>query len=300
MILILKKEKIILSKKIITIFLFLLITSLILLFFYLEITFTIFIIVYLIIIFFISFYIQIKVFKYTKIEVQKEKQRLKIEEIKSFYKNNTSYYLHKIKNKLLPLKLLIRTAEIEPDLKEDIQNYIKQIQGTINEFYQLDELYKKQSFILKDFTNSFELFHKAELKQNKIKFEFVYKKISPETLINIPFHTFHSINEILFDNSFEAFKNVTRKEIAVFISQKDSILIIEFCDTGVGIDKKTQEKIFKTKFTTKKEGKGIGLLHVKTIIDNLNGKITLKNSNEEFKTIFEVQIPLRDKINKKI
>jgi len=49
---------------------------------------------------------------------------------------------------------------------------------------------------------------------------------------------------------------------------------VSISDTGVGIDKKTQDRIFEPFFTTKgKKGTGLGLSIVKTIIEAHRGTI---------------------------
>ena len=97
-----------------------------------------------------------------------------IEKIKGFYKNNASFYLHKIKNMSLSFQFIIENSEIEEESRKDIEDYLKQIQETISEFSRIDELYEKKSFILHEFKHSFELFHKSILKRNKIKFSISY------------------------------------------------------------------------------------------------------------------------------
>jgi len=68
-------------------------------------------------------------------------------------------------------------------------------------------------------------------------------------------------------------KELTQKE------QTDSWVEIQFSDTGIGIDEKTQESIFEPFFTTKEEGKGtgLGLFITYQIIENHGGIIDVES-----------------------
>jgi len=61
-------------------------------------------------------------------------------------------------------------------------------------------------------------------------------------------------------------------------------------DTGVGIPKEVQEKIFRPFFTTKERGTGLGLAIARTIIDEHEGEIFVE-SEEGKGTVVRVRIP---------
>lgn len=77
------------------------------------------------------------------------------------------------------------------------------------------------------------------------------------------------------------------------LKQKDSILIL-VSDTGIGIPKDQQKKIFTRLFRAKNvrstEGIGLGLYTVKMIVDKLKGKIWFTSSSKG--TIFYLQLPV--------
>ncbi|MDD5746473.1 MAG: GAF domain-containing sensor histidine kinase [Candidatus Omnitrophica bacterium] len=59
--------------------------------------------------------------------------------------------------------------------------------------------------------------------------------------------------------------------------EKDGSLCFEFVDTGRGVDEGIREKIFEPFFSTKPDGKGLGLAITKEIINCYSGTIALKN-----------------------
>jgi len=91
----------------------------------------------------------------------------------------------------------------------------------------------------------------------------------------------------LVQNSKDAFDSIALKEdkicnINILTSDSSNTLIL-FNDNAGGIQKDLAERIFEPYFTTKEEGKGvgIGLYMAKMIIENnMHGKITQRNSNE--------------------
>ena len=76
-------------------------------------------------------------------------------------------------------------------------------------------------------------------------------------------------------------------KIDIKISEKDNSAILEFTDSGAGIPDDIVEKIFEPLFTTKQKGTGLGLASCKNIVEQHNGKISVKNNP----TIFTIVLP---------
>jgi PAS domain S-box-containing protein len=94
----------------------------------------------------------------------------------------------------------------------------------------------------------------------------------------------------LVTNAVQAMPNGGELTISA-IGREDNVLI-SVKDTGTGISKEAQEKIFTPLFTTKSKGQGLGLAVVKRIVDALKGNITYK-SEEGKGTEFIIEIPKR-------
>nr|WP_283107899.1 AAA family ATPase [Shewanella ulleungensis] len=95
-------------------------------------------------------------------------------------------------------------------------------------------------------------------------------------------------------NGIEAMSEVydRRRLLNVYISNPDDTnIVIEFNDTGPGIDKEVSQHLFDAFYTTKKNGMGMGLAICQSIIKIHQGKISATSSNKVGST-FSITLPL--------
>lgn len=76
-------------------------------------------------------------------------------------------------------------------------------------------------------------------------------------------------------------------KINVNIYDKGDLAILEFIDSGQGIQDNELQKVFEPLFTTKQKGTGLGLASCKNIIEQHHGEISVKNNP----TTFTIEIP---------
>lgn len=81
----------------------------------------------------------------------------------------------------------------------------------------------------------------------------------------------------LLTNCLYALENSVTKEINIATQVKNDRTFITISDTGHGIDKEIEDKIFLPFFTTRNEGAGIGLTLSKNIIEAHGGYLSFKN-----------------------
>jgi PAS domain S-box-containing protein len=79
--------------------------------------------------------------------------------------------------------------------------------------------------------------------------------------------------------------------LTVNVLRKDDKACITVEDTGVGIPKEVQSKLFTPLFTTKAKGQGFGLVAIKRMIEALGGTINFE-SEEGKGTMFIVELPI--------
>lgn len=75
--------------------------------------------------------------------------------------------------------------------------------------------------------------------------------------------------------------------IEIKIKKDNDDAVIDFVDSGLGIPEEFTDKIFDPLFTTKQRGTGLGLASCKNIIEQHNGKISVKNNP----TTFTIRLP---------
>ena len=79
--------------------------------------------------------------------------------------------------------------------------------------------------------------------------------------------------------------------LSVSTSHKEGYVHIEVTDTGTGIPRHHQDKIFQAYFSTKKKGTGLGLPTAKRIVEGHGGSISVE-STEGRGSSFIIQLPL--------
>ncbi|MDA3839060.1 MAG: HAMP domain-containing sensor histidine kinase [Candidatus Delongbacteria bacterium] len=92
--------------------------------------------------------------------------------------------------------------------------------------------------------------------------------------------------ENLIKNSIEAIPEDRDGKIKIRLFEEKNILIVEVKDNGHGINIADKSSIFKTGFTTKNRGWGLGLSLAKKVIEQYhNGKLFIKDTSSKGSTI---------------
>lgn len=101
-------------------------------------------------------------------------------------------------------------------------------------------------------------------------------------------HDFSIILANLLDSSIEAILTELplQPEICLEITQKYGICYITVSNNGPAIKKEIIDKLFQQGFSTKGEGRGMGLFIVKNLVEKNGGKIHADSNSE--KTVFTI------------
>ncbi len=94
----------------------------------------------------------------------------------------------------------------------------------------------------------------------------------------------------LINNSIEAAPSGHEAHIDIRTVSNNNHASIEIVDDCGGISSKVLDKVFETQMTTKPKGTGLGLPIVKRIVDQMEGKISLVNTNSGLQT--RIDLPL--------
>jgi PAS domain S-box-containing protein len=129
------------------------------------------------------------------------------------------------------------------------------------------------------------LFSKNSLPKN-VK---VTVKVADEaTEINADSYYINRIMYNLVTNSIQAMPKGGKLTIQAYKEANETVIAVT--DTGVGIPKDIQNKMFTPMFTTKSKGQGFGLPVVKRMAESLGGTVTFE-SQEGKGTTFKVRLP---------
>jgi signal transduction histidine kinase len=194
---------------------------------------------------------------------------------------------------------MVSTLNIEKVTNSDIADMkmcIDHIRDILAKFGDFSIKRDGDSFVLKTLFQCLEILHRPFLKNAKIEMEIEYLDISKDEIVQHNFHeVLYMLNNMII-NSITAIEQSIFKKIKITVQRKDNNKIrLNVMDTGCGIPKENLSKIFEPYFSTKDNGTGVGLTHVKYVMDNLlNGEITYTGEiRDEFITIFELIIPIK-------
>ena len=106
---------------------------------------------------------------------------------------------------------------------------------------------------------------------------------------------------ILCNNAVDALKDTPKPSLLLNFYTEDQFAKIEVIDNGLGMSEATVSSIFSPFFTTKKRGQGtgLGLSIAKKIIEEQQGRISVKSSLG-LSTTFTIRLRLAERISKTV
>lgn len=231
----------------------------------------------------------------------------KLERVREDFVANVS---HELKTPLTSIKGFIETLKggaiedknVSYKFLDIIDVEVDRLNCLVDDLLLLSEIENKNSNTVYEYFNVEEIIDNLFQVLNKIAKE---KNIILEKQIeeNIPqlygsYNHFRQMLMNLIDNGIKYTPNGGKVKVSVF--EKDEKLVIKVKDTGIGIDKKHQNRLFERFYRADKArsrqvgGTGLGLAIVKHIVLMFNGKIDLQ-SEPNRGSIFTIEIPLDEK-----
>lgn len=135
----------------------------------------------------------------------------------------------------------------------------------------------------------------TQLEKNNIVCEIVGQDMKPLGLPSEFQQVILNIINNAKDAILEANKNGNNGKITIKLEKKDSNALIVITDNGGGIPQAVIDRIFEPYFTTKEQGKGIGMgLYISKMIieENFGGKLSVANSDAG--AVFEIKLELEN------
>jgi two-component system nitrogen regulation sensor histidine kinase NtrY len=206
---------------------------------------------------------------------------------------------HELLNSITPIRSICQNLQdlVEQDSLsaedlEDIKNSVETMLRRSDHLQKFVEGYRKLAMLPSPKKEKLEL---KDLADNCIQImNPLFKEKNIEVLNNITFKRWINVDSQqieqvfinLLTNCLYALKDVELKRIIISAEAKENRTFIKISDSGNGIEKEIENKIFLPFFTTRTEGAGIGLTLSKNIIEAHGGYISFKTENE--KTVFEI------------
>ena len=199
-----------------------------------------------------------------------------------------SKIIHEIKNPIAAIKALIQVANLEleskdPD-KEKIKRCHKNVLYEINRMSSLltsiHNLSKPRSRFIREF-DLVSTVKKAvniwigEAKRRNVKLRIITN--SPEIKFIGDDDEIHQIINNLIKNSIEAVEKASDPLIEVELKKEENSISLTVKDNGIGMGKEMLEKLGNEFFSSKKDGFGLGLFIVKTIVSQYGGTMHIES-----------------------
>jgi signal transduction histidine kinase len=206
---------------------------------------------------------------------------------------------HDLRAPLMSVKGLLNMIKIDAD-KTKLDHYLNLIEGSINKLdnFITDIIHYSRNSRMDLMTSKIDF--QGLVKESIESLKYMEDAEKVRSIINIdsdkPFYSDHSRLLIIFNN-------IISNAVRYYDKWKESFLQIDivvdkdkaeihFIDNGVGIAEEFLDKIFKMFFRASYEskGSGLGLYIVKSTVEKLNGKISVKSKLGEG-THFTIEVP---------
>lgn len=254
------------------------------------------------IIFIILFFISLMLIKSILIEIE---QRKKLEELNRIKSEFLSFASHQLKSPLAVAKsyaeLIIEKPEVAPEYAKKIKNSIEDLLVLIEEFLDYRRIeegkieFNFEEIDLLQFVK--EMVEKFDILAKEKRLNFNFQTNLDSAWVKVDKIRFAQVIQNLIDN---AIKYTKEGFVNINIERKNGFAIICVSDSGIGMSKELQTKLFGEFVrdpSVKKEikGTGLGLYIAKHIIEAHNGKIWAESEGEGKGSKFYIKIPLLSK-----
>lgn len=193
-----------------------------------------------------------------------------------------------LKNKMAPEKLKTKVEAIEK-----AANRIAKIVSGLKKFSRSSDKSEMQLYSLESIVKESLVLTGAKARRFSV---LVDMECNIDSFVTCDEVEMEQIFVNMINNSIDAVKDQTEKWVRIVIGKHNGSVFVQVRDSGKGIPKEVQKKLFQPFFTTKPvgEGTGLGLSIVKGILDD--HKATIELLDKEPNTCFEIRFPQAEDI----
>jgi signal transduction histidine kinase len=190
---------------------------------------------------------------------------------------------------LLSTKSDKKTERVFNIINSEAQRCYKIVEGLLNFSRRYEP--KREYIQINDLLDLTLNLKRYQLRLDNIELETNYSAHIPKIMADP--HQMQQVFMNIINNAHQAMMNKDHDKLIVGTQFKDDNIHISFHDSGPGIPRENLDKIFQPFFTTKKEGKGtgLGLSICKSIVEEHDGKISVKSKLGQG-TTFTVNLPV--------
>jgi two-component system nitrogen regulation sensor histidine kinase NtrY len=203
---------------------------------------------------------------------------------------------HELLNSLTPIRSLsqnlnelVQQETLSAEDLDDIKQSVATMHNRSNHLQEFVESYRKLAMLPSPKKEKVELSEIIENCLNVMQPLFKKNRIIVSNLIDFKRWIFADKNQMeqvfinLLTNSMHALEEKEIREISISAEVKEKRIFIIITDSGTGIDREIEDKIFLPFFTTRKDGAGIGLTLSKNIIESHGGYLAFENTENQTK-----------------
>ena len=233
-------------------------------------------------------------------KLAQQEQAYKEMEAKDLFLANMSHELRTPLNAIMGF--IDGLKQLEKDTKKlQYLNLVKEnaqaLKTIIDNIMQLS----KEPVIKKEPTQLLTLFedivapYKVKAEKEGMAFEYHFDEACRACIEHVDGHNLKIVVGHIIDNAIKF--NRPKGRIEVRVDKKETLLVVEVKDEGIGIEPKNLEKIFEpfsqedSSFTRNYQGVGVGLAVCKKLIDAMGGSIEVQSTPKEG-SCFKVLMPL--------
>ena len=234
------------------------------------------------------------------VKLENSKEALARSQKESAWREVAQQVAHEIKNPLTPMKLTLQKLEraigdggSNDKIEVTVKNLLSQLQilndivTSFSEFAKMP-IPKNEKMNLSDTIHELKVFF-----DNEEKIDLELQLHSSEVLISADKKLMNRILSNIIINAGQSRKE-GQKKVKVVIStvrqEENKAILLTLSDNGTGISDDVVERVFIPRFSTKKEGSGIGLAVAKHGVENSGGAIWFETEWDKG-TRFYIQLP---------